>query len=244
MWSPYASNYDNPIRYSDPLGDEGQDCCQWLTDAIDWVADKTKQAVQYTGGLVIGTTIAIYDNVTNSNIRSELAPTFAGTGAAGHGWNAGLNTGDGASLLIGVTEMGVGTGMAGTGGATLVASGGTTAPVSVPLVVEGTALTAHGYMTTNNATQNLLSQNGRVDASGNNPYGSKGKPDHQQKVDELAKKAQSEAKPGEAVLRERKVQGHNSNRRPDAQIVDPNGQTRKIFEAERKPNSQRKNTKI
>lgn len=165
MWSPYASNYDNPIRYSDPLGDEGQDCCQWLTDAIDWVADKTKQAVQYTGGLAIGTAIAIYDNVTNSNIRSELAPTFEGTGAAGHGWNAGLNTGDGASLLIGVTEMGVGTGMAGTGGATLVASGGASAPVSVPLVAQGTAITAHGYMTTNNAAQNLLSQNGRVNAN-------------------------------------------------------------------------------
>lgn len=25
MWSPYASNYDNPIRYNDFLGDEGDD---------------------------------------------------------------------------------------------------------------------------------------------------------------------------------------------------------------------------
>lgn len=25
MWSPYASNYDNPIRYNDFFGDEGDD---------------------------------------------------------------------------------------------------------------------------------------------------------------------------------------------------------------------------
>ncbi len=42
MWSPYASNYDNPIRYSDPLGDEGAECCaglkQWLSER--WEAQK------------------------------------------------------------------------------------------------------------------------------------------------------------------------------------------------------------
>lgn len=35
MWSPYVSNYDNPIRYSDPLGDEPDgDCCGGLWNTI------------------------------------------------------------------------------------------------------------------------------------------------------------------------------------------------------------------
>ncbi|MBK9570509.1 MAG: hypothetical protein IPO53_11775 [Chitinophagaceae bacterium] len=37
MWSPYASNYDNPINYMDPLGDESEGCCKWLTDGIKWI---------------------------------------------------------------------------------------------------------------------------------------------------------------------------------------------------------------
>ena len=34
MWSPYASNYDNPIRYSDPRGDEGGECCRGGLDYV------------------------------------------------------------------------------------------------------------------------------------------------------------------------------------------------------------------
>ncbi len=72
-----------------------------------------------------------------------------------------------------------------------------------------------------------------------NPYGSKGKPDHQAKVDELGKKAK-EDNPDMDILQERKIQGHDSNRRPDVQVVDPKtGKTTKIYEAERKPNSSR-----
>ena len=76
-----------------------------------------------------------------------------------------------------------------------------------------------------------------------NPYGSKGKPDHQNKVEELFEKAKGEAKPGEKVVREKKVQGFDSGRKPDVQIVNEEGKTRKIFEAERRPGSSRNTTR-
>jgi RHS repeat-associated protein len=72
-----------------------------------------------------------------------------------------------------------------------------------------------------------------------NPHGSKGKPDHQAAVDKLGDKARKEAGPDEVVLRERKVQGHDSGKIPDQQIVDRHGKTRKVLEAERYPNSKR-----
>jgi RHS repeat-associated protein len=77
------------------------------------------------------------------------------------------------------------------------------------------------------------------DASPPNPYGSPGKPDHQAKVGELVEKAKDEAKPGETVESNTKVKGLDSNRKPDAHIVNAQGKTRKAFEAERHPNRQR-----
>jgi RHS repeat-associated protein len=72
-----------------------------------------------------------------------------------------------------------------------------------------------------------------------NPDGAKGKPDHQGKVKELSEKAKSE-NPGMDVVQEKKIQLEGSNRRPDVQVVDPKtGKTIKVYEAERKPNSQR-----
>jgi RHS repeat-associated protein len=72
----------------------------------------------------------------------------------------------------------------------------------------------------------------------NNPYGSKGKPDHQAEVDKLEERAREQAGPDEKVVREKKVQGDSgSNRKPDVQIVDKDGNTRKVFEAEREPDS-------
>lgn len=72
-----------------------------------------------------------------------------------------------------------------------------------------------------------------------NPYGSKGKPDHQIKVKELVEQARGELRPGERLFQEGKIQIEGSNRRPDVQIIGPDGKTRKIFEAERNPGSKR-----
>jgi hypothetical protein len=45
--------------------------------------------------------------------------------------------------------------------------------------------------------------------------------------------------PGCKVLKERKVQGHNSGRMPDVQIVEEEGKTRRVYEAERNPDGKR-----
>ena len=168
-FSPYASNYDNPITYSDPLGDEGGDekkssgCCQWLKDAAD-----------FAGGFVTGTALGLIDNLTGTNIRGQVAPAFRGTGAAGHGWNMGLNTADAAGVVIAAGEIiSGGTGMAGAGGATLATAGAAT-PLTLPVATGSAALAAHGVYTGTNSINNLVNQNGRVNASSSSSNSSSG----------------------------------------------------------------------
>jgi RHS repeat-associated protein len=227
--SPYASMYNNPIIISDPLGDEGEACC--------W--EEIKAVGNFVAGATVGTVVGTIDNVTGSNIRGQLSSSFAGTGAAGHGWNTGLGVADAGSTVLGMAAMITGGTAAGGGTLVTVGTGGVASLVSVPVAAGGAALTALGVNTISNSVNNLVNQNGRVNASSNNPYGSKGKPDHQQKVNDLTKKAQKEAKPGETVVQERKIQGQDSRRIPDVQIVDKSGKARKVLEAERKPSSQR-----
>jgi hypothetical protein len=52
-------------------------------------------------------------------------------------------------------------------------------------------------------------------------------------------KAQGEAKPGQTVVQGKKIQGVDSTRRPDVQVVGPDGKVVKVVEVERRPNSQR-----
>ena len=78
-----------------------------------------------------------------------------------------------------------------------------------------------------------------------NPYGCRGKPDHQEKVDDLVEIA-GEQNPDYEIIRERQIRHPGSRRIPDVQVVDPTtGEVVKIYEAERTPRSSRvKNKEI
>jgi RHS repeat-associated protein len=71
-----------------------------------------------------------------------------------------------------------------------------------------------------------------------NPDGPRGAPDHVADVRGPGRdQALAQAKPGETVLTEQRVQGYPGlNRRPDNQIVGIDGKTRLTIESERRPN--------
>jgi hypothetical protein len=172
----------------------------------------------------------------NNAMREDIIPLqpSANRSFESNSYSAGKTTGHYASIVFGALEIAVGGTGDGAAALATVGSGGLGSPVTAPLAVGATALIGLGTNTVGNAIGNL-----NTEGSTRNPFGAKGKPAHQAKVNELTDKATKEAKEGEKVLSERKVQGHPSNRRPDSQIVNEAGKTRKIFEAERKPTSQR-----
>lgn len=72
-----------------------------------------------------------------------------------------------------------------------------------------------------------------------NPNGQQGARDHQDEVKKQTDKAQAEAKPGESVEQGKRIRGVDSTRRPDVQVVGPDGKVVKVVEVERRPNSRR-----
>ncbi|MBT1688276.1 DUF6443 domain-containing protein [Dawidia soli] len=142
---------------------------------------------------------------------------------------------EGATLTVGAATVGAAIGTAvklyGTDILEAIGNGG---PGGTPAVSFAMSSSQRGELSSGNFLNAKTKRDGPP-----NPDGAKGKPDHQEKVKELEKKAQSEAKEGETVVTEKKIANENSNRKPDVQIIDPNGKTRKVFEAERRPGSKR-----
>jgi RHS repeat-associated protein len=74
MWSPYASNYDNPITYMDPLGNEPEgDCCGWLGDLL---IESGKKILISASGVVNGAANSLSFGLISSdpfNFRQNLS---------------------------------------------------------------------------------------------------------------------------------------------------------------------------
>ena len=149
--SLYCYTGNNPIRFSDPNGQ-------------DWW-DK-----------VIGFWAAIADNATGglTNIR-----TYAGRNVSDpKDFNAGLTTGDLASLTVGSIESGTGATMVASGTTIttvgLVAEGPSVGTSTVAVVAggavlkTGVVLTAHGAVMMANAGKNLTNKNGHINANSSN----------------------------------------------------------------------------
>jgi len=132
MWSPYASNYDNPIRYNDFLGDEPYGG----PGLLDKIADGLSTLGQRTVAVALGAGNAFATNHVLGVGRKDVENSgFVGGNALAY--QVGQKIGDAASVVTGAVET-----IAGGGGELVTA--GAASPVAIPLTLEGISTTVMG----------------------------------------------------------------------------------------------------
>jgi len=179
MWSPYASNNDNPILYKDPRGNEGEACCEWLSNIVT---------------TVVATTSVVVDNVLGTNVTGTIANSGAIPSSQTATWNNAVTTANQTSVATGMGASVIGGGIAtGSAEATL-ASGGTSSVVTAPAFLIGAGTAVVGTIVTANASKNLAEKKGLIREK-NAPPGT-----YDNKPAQKEKNRVVNQKPGEAAL--------------------------------------------
>ena len=161
-YSVYSSNNNNPISFSDPLGDEGTTCCDFGFEDLKNIA---KSFTGTAAGFLIGTT----DNLLGTNIRGSVASTglMDKRPVVATGWNIGLDAADVTAISAGGSGLVAGPGLAAASVDLTVVSGGLAIEVSGPGFISGVGITYVSSRLLVNGSRNLGSQNGKVPVNSN-----------------------------------------------------------------------------
>lgn len=135
-WSPYASNYDNPITYSDQLGDEPDDGPgpgPGDGGILSTLKSIGRTVVMAGGGAINAWASNQILGVGRVDVNNMEGLTFSDKLAA----KAGQAVGDVVSVVTGVLEIAA-------GGSGEVASVGLATPIAVPVAVHGASVIGTG----------------------------------------------------------------------------------------------------